>query len=889
MSIRTMLLGAALFGPGLTARADEEMPPPLPPAEALRSFRVRPGLKVELVAAEPLIESPVAIDFGADGRLWVCEMRDYPQGMDGQGKPGGVIKVLEDRDGDGRYETATKFLEGVPFPTGLMAWRQGVLVCAAPEILFAEDTDGDGKADVRRPLFQGFRTENFQARVNGFVYGLDNWLYGANGLIGGTIHGTASGRDIDIGGRDFRMKPDTGEFEPAAGLTQQGRTRDDWGNPFGGNNSVLIQHFPLPDHYARRNPRVAAPAPAVTLARDESLARLFPASRTLARYNDPEQANRVTSACSPMIYRDSRLGQDYAGNAFICEPVHNLIRRLVLEPDGVTFTARRAAGEETSEFFASTDSWCRPVQVRTAPDGSLWVIDMYRFVIEHPRWISPDRLRTLDVRAGADKGRIYRIVPENAPLRPTPRLGDLPTPDLAAALDTPNGTVRDTVQRLLVHRADRAAVPVLIDQVRTSSRPECRVQALGTLDGLGALDAAILREALADSHPGVRREAVRLAEPWLGKDEAISQAVLSLADDSEITVRYQVALSLGEWPAPKADRALGQIAARDGADLWVRSAVLSSAAPHAGTVLEAVLAAAGPEGPPAALVEPLIATIAGSGNREAMAQAVAALRGDGPAKPEVWRLGALAQLLDADHDGRLAEDTAVKPWIARARRLAADHEAPLELRTTALRLLGRSRDAVKTDRELIAAQLDPSEPAEVQRAALRALARLGDGDSVAAILVRWPGLAPSQRAAALDALLARDESTAALLDALEDGRIEPRLLDATHREALLTTGPDERRRRAMRVFGPLAIGPRQAVLEAYATVRSLTGDPERGKAAFAKVCAACHKLGGIGHEVGPEPREIGVVPHDWARSDALLTRSPLATRVAPVLPFDLHV
>jgi len=247
--------------------ARAEMPPAKAPDEALRAFRLKPGLRVELVAAEPLVVDPVAVDFGADGKLWVCEMRDYPSGVDGKGKPGGVIKFLEDRDGDGRYDSATTFLDGVAFPTGVMAWRKGVLVCAAPEIFYAEDTDGDGKADLRRVLFRGFATENYQARVNGLTYGLDNWVYGANGLIGGTIRGTATGRDVNIGGRDFRIKPDTGAMEPASGLTQQGRVRDDWGNQFGGNNSVLIQHYPLPDHYARRNPRAAVPPPSVHVPR----------------------------------------------------------------------------------------------------------------------------------------------------------------------------------------------------------------------------------------------------------------------------------------------------------------------------------------------------------------------------------------------------------------------------------------------------------------------------------------------------------------------------------------------------------------------------------------------------------------------------------------------
>ncbi len=226
-----------------------EFPSPKSTGEALATFRTRAGLKVELVASEPLVVDPVAIDWSADGRLWVVEMRDYPAGIDGKWKPGGRVKFLEDTDGDGRYDKATVFLDDLPFPTGVTAWNKGVLICAAPDILYAEDTDGDGRADKVEKLFTGFATDNYQARVNSLSLGLDNWIYGANGLIGGKIRAVealssraqvSGGNEIDIGGRDFRFHPDTGEFEAASGLTQQGRVRDDWGDWFGCDNSTLL-------------------------------------------------------------------------------------------------------------------------------------------------------------------------------------------------------------------------------------------------------------------------------------------------------------------------------------------------------------------------------------------------------------------------------------------------------------------------------------------------------------------------------------------------------------------------------------------------------------------------------------------------------------------------
>src|ERR1051326_3932005 len=298
-------------------------PPPLSPQESLRAIHVRPGFKVELVASEPLVQDPIAFEWGADGKLWVVEMGDYPLGTDGKGKSGGVVRFLEDTNNDGIYDKSTIFLDGLNFPNGVIPWRKGIIVSAAPEIFYAEDTDGDGKADVKKVLFTGFREGNQQHRVNGFDYGLDNWLYGANGDSGGTIRPVhtlaerfgvrqSSGaldfgdahpnrevaargkapedwrtpKPVTISGRDFRFRPGDGSFEAQAGEAQFGRHRDDWGNWFGNNNATWLWHYFLPEHYLARNPHLPVPTNKRTLANYRDATRVFPISRSLNRCND---------------------------------------------------------------------------------------------------------------------------------------------------------------------------------------------------------------------------------------------------------------------------------------------------------------------------------------------------------------------------------------------------------------------------------------------------------------------------------------------------------------------------------------------------------------------------------------------------------------------------
>ncbi|MCH7727864.1 MAG: dehydrogenase, partial [Planctomycetes bacterium] len=547
-----------------TSLAEERPPAPKSAADALKTIKA-PGMTIELVAAEPLVVDPVAFDWGPDGRLWVVEMRDYPNGLgwkaagDPRGVPGGRVKVLEDVDGDGRYDKATLFLDDIPFPTGIKVWRNGILVTAAPTIFYAEDIDNDGTADKQVILYQGFGEGNQQHRVNGLRWGLDNWLYVGNGDSGGKIKSLKTGKVVNVNGRDLRIRPDENQIETQSGQTQFGRCRDDWGNWFGGNNSNPMWHYVLKDHYLRRNPHIASPNVKKQVSVQPGAAPVYPASRTLARFNDLSRANRFTSACSPIIYRDELISLPEGRRrmqSFVCEPVHNLVHREIVTPQGVTFTSRRLESEKESEFLASTDNWFRPVMIRTGPDGALWIADMYRYVIEHPKWIPKDWQRRLDIRAGDNMGRIYRVYPNDTKPRKTPKLNQLDTNELVKALDSPNGWQRDMAQQMLIWRGDRSAVARLEALAAGADRPTARLHALCTLDGLKAIRPQVLIRSLKDNHAGVRRHAIRLSESLVNDSGELGDAIVGRFDDTDALVQMQLAYSLGSWKDERAGRGL---------------------------------------------------------------------------------------------------------------------------------------------------------------------------------------------------------------------------------------------------------------------------------------------------------------------------------------------
>ncbi|MEZ6138328.1 MAG: neutral/alkaline non-lysosomal ceramidase N-terminal domain-containing protein [Pirellulaceae bacterium] len=487
---------------------------PLSASQALAAIRVPDGFRVDLVASEPQLQDPINVAFGLDGRVWVVEMADYPQGTEG----GGRVKWLRDNDGDGVLEQSQVFQAGLSYPSSVMPWRDGALIISAPNIIYAIDTDQDGIADQTETLLSGVGEANPQHRASGFEIGLDGWLHFGAGDGTQTLTSTRNGQQYHVHGHDVAWNPDTGEVRTTSGETQFVRSRDAFGNWFGNSNSLPIYQYVIESRYQAEHsvdgggkqhllsPPVAPP--------------VYPRSKIVDRFNDLFALNRFTSACSSTISRVPSLGTegltDAAHVGFVCEPVHNLVARIAIYQPGSHFIATRHPADVDYDFFTSTDPWSRPVRVVNAPDGSLWVVDMVRKVIEHPQWIPTAWQERLDLRAGANLGRIYRVYRDDAQLLPLHGIGNSAS-EVLPALASENGAVRDLA---LMRILESDELPVQADVRRMAgehSNPAVRVSALGCLLAKGWLTEHDLIRAFEDVDPRVVRSALEFGETAPGK------------------------------------------------------------------------------------------------------------------------------------------------------------------------------------------------------------------------------------------------------------------------------------------------------------------------------------------------------------------------------------
>jgi putative membrane-bound dehydrogenase-like protein len=614
--LATIGLTAVAFRQAELAPADklEEFPrvPATEPRDVAQTFRTLHGFRMDLLAAEPLVTDPVALEYDENGRAWVVEMRDYPYTDKSTDRPNverttdaplGRIRILDDTDGDGLFDKSSLFAEDLSWPTGLALWKGGCYVTATPDVLYLKDTDGDGRADERRRVFTGFKKLNVQAVINNPRWGLDHKLYCAGASNGGEITkpGDASFKPVRFGRADFAFDPNTEEFEVLTGGARFGQAFDDYGNRFLCNIRNPVQHVVFENRYLARNPYLVVTNAVHDCAEAGDTLPVYRASPPepwrAARadrwrleagqtYPRSELAGEgyFTSACGITIYRGSAYPKEFYGNVFLGEVAGNLIHRETLTPDGVTFRAARA--DANAEFVASTDNWFRPVNFTNAPDGTLHVCDMYRETIEHP-WSIPDDMKgKLDLESGRDRGRIYRLAPLGfVTPKGKPNLGRATTAELVRALEHPDGWWRDTAHRLIFERQDKAAVEPLRKLLWEGKTDFARLLALTSLKGLGAIDQEDLLKALHDESPQVNVWGVRFAEGEWKKMPIVLRRVGNMIYAAKAKSRFQIALSLGTVSDPAAHSALNAVARVAANDPWISTALLSSSVGRADKII----------------------------------------------------------------------------------------------------------------------------------------------------------------------------------------------------------------------------------------------------------------------------------------------------------------
>ena len=855
---------------------ESELPriPPTEPNASLAKFKISEGFRMELAAHEPVVTDPISMAFDERGRLYVVCMNGYSEDADDNL---GVIRLLEDKDNDGKFESGSDFVTGLSWPTAIACFDGGVFIAAAPDILYCKDTNGDGVVDEKRVVFTGFARNNVQGMLNSFRWGLDVRLYGASGLNGGKITSPGNDEVINLRGRDFSIDPISMTIRPESGGAQHGATFDRWGERFVCSNSDHMQWIEFEDQYLNRNPLLRGYRARKSIAVEGPAAEVYRASavepwrivrtrlRVKGMVRGPVEgggraAGYFTSASGLTAYTGDAFPKNYQEDDyfFVGDVGSNLVHLKTIKTNGLDKTAQRAT-EPMTELLTSTDNWFRPVQFANAPDGSLYLIDMYREVIEHPLSLPPMIKQHLDLTSGRDRGRIYRIVPANKELRKRTRPGEVDDEELVAMLGHKNGWHRETAARLIVTRCAKTKEatdkfePLLHAASKTGS-PHARIRSIYCLHSIGRLSETTLVKQLDDHHPQVRRHALKVLESTPNVGEAAISQLDQLAQDDDDEVRYQLALTLGSFPADVRRRLLVELAANLSEpledDRKLQFAILSSMGDDRVAVMRSLLSQhanvellgeiARQIGQSEVNIRSAV-ELASSQSDEIEFQLMASLL-DGAGK----RGKTLTELLTGQ---QIREPGAlVQGLLTSARRRATNSSLSLKERLFALRRLelGELPDIADTIRELLSA----TQPTAIQNAAVEVLGSFASVDAANQLIDVTSRLNPVGRRRANELLVARPNWARQLLQSVADGETPPSQIAAMHRDKLLRHRAKDVAKRASELLGGQS--DRASVVAKYEPLLTRRGDQARGQKLFGKVCSSCHRLEGFGNNVGPD-------------------------------------
>ncbi len=848
------------------------------PEEALKSFRLRPGFRIELVASEPLIRDPVAIDFDEQGRMYVCEMPEYNQYANPKGYKGkGSVKQLIDTDWDGKYDEVHLYVAEIDSPTSVLSYDGGIFVGSVPDIWYFKDTDGDGEADVRDRVFTGFsRDPAGEAMLNSFRWGLDNHIHLSTNLAGGDVKPVADEQAavVSVRGQGMIIEPRTRTFELTSGGGQHGLGIDDWGQKFVCDNSNPAQVITYDNRYLRRNPYLAAPAAAVNVTEGKytpvfRISEVEPWRKLRTRLRAKgvipgsdeggKAAGFFTGATGVTIFRGDAYPEEYRGNLFVGEVSGNLVYRARMEQKGLTNTAYRA--DPDVEFLASTDNWFRPVQFGQGPDGCLYVVDMYRELIEGAAFLAPPILKHLDVSSGIDRGRIYRIVPEKFERRPRPQLHKALTVELVELLKYPNGWTRDTASRLLYERQDQVAInPLRKLALCEDCDPRGRMQAMYGLQSLGAIQPSDLVPALKQSSSSwLKVHALKLAELHVAASAELRDTLMQMVAEEDLLVVNQLAYSLGAFHTPARDEALAKLAKRYAAEPMMTLAILSSSVEGSGDIFQTLVADEEfrKSGAGSAFLSSLAGVIGAANQSNDVATVLAGINGL-PEADGVLAQTLVAALATAQPEEARAQITGAKggkaaalvqKMIAQAKEQAFAEDLEVPKRVSAIKTLGLASFAEL--QEPLTGLLVLRQPQPIQSAALETLAKYNEPAVAEILLEAWPTLSPQLRASATETLFSRTEWIMAFLDAVEAEKVPLSEIDPVRVQLLKQDRNEEIQSRAKSLF-KATLSKRQDVVAAYQKALSIKGDLEKGKEIFKKECSACHKLENVGTSVGAD-------------------------------------
>ena len=917
----------------------------LAPDAALKSFQLAdPALRVELVAAEPLVQSPCAIAFDERGRLFVAENRGYPIGPKAGEKPAGVIAMLEDTDGDGRMDKRTTFADALTFPNGVMPWQGGVIVTCAPDVLFLKDTDGDGVADERKVLLTGFATSgSTQLRVNCPTLGPDGWIYFAAGLSGGEITAPGSGKPAVKMTGDLRWQPFTGEIENVDGRSQFGLSFDDFGRRFICMNRVPVQHVVLQSKWLRRNPNLAF-SDTVQDCNERTVktglkgggdgVRLFPISSNITTADS--HAGSFSAACAITIWRGGALPDAYRGGALTCDPTGNLIHADKLTPRGATFAA--TAMFDGREFLASRDDWFRPVFLACGPDGALYVADMVRKVIEHPDYLPEEIRKRTDFETGKAMGRIWRIVenvqrPTSNARRPkaegthegatafgvrqsSAALSDAansktaPQPNseaqqsgrglphsknsrpfddasaLVKALDDANGWTRQTAFRLLWQDRSDEAKNAIHETAYDQRSAAGTAAVIRLLDTKGDAEIEMLQAQFDDSRSDVLvnvlgLDIVRPAKEGEEGEWTFDRYLGKCAGSASAEVRFWTALALGREANKSSVNRLVRIALRDESDRWTRAAVVSAIAGREAAFLDDYFGERIPISPSGmALLENVGRSLADIPSLRAAIKGVDMMGHD-------WLACACLALGFAERSGKRLVPEAPNDWVDVLLQIAAEtsreNGTSREAMLLSIRLLGHGN--WENARDALRDHASNPKDDEFRFAAIRAFASFAEPEVPTTLLAAgaWPKYTPAMRETIIGALLANPSHVSGILDAIETSRLPAGAVPTVRRGTFLTHTDAAIRARAEKLFAAATPGDRTKAFDDAKAALSLTANAEHGREIFKQLCATCHRLDREGYAVGPDLLDMRNQPKESILFHIVVPEAEVAPAFAPYL------